>query len=625
MTLLSSEQMKGLITKPKHKSYIDQAVRAEEDLVLHCEPILEKYHLPNQAMRSFTSMWRSLLTAAKYERFTELLTTPLETVSTTKEIFNQLYKFFDAQDRFIKYEFGESDIEADFQEYLTKINDEKFWRTKAFDALRIAINSYIVVDLPTIQLSEKPEPYYYFVGVQNVLDVDINKFSGNVEYILFSQSDTEIIGIDSGYYRKYVRKEKGDDSTFTVRGMEIPGDSTRAYTDYELESEVQHSTYDQYGQRLTGLGYTPVIDFYGCSISKTKNINKRGPITDVITKLNWLLYYSTTVKYYNMYGPFPIIVMYENKDKEFDEKSADNVVGIGAQYNQISPYDTINSGIKDPKTSKRDLVGAGSVITGPMPEKKDDPSIFSDGGPVKVIEMNKDNLQWVNDYVDQLEDEIVEICTGMDVDINNTQAKNQDQIASSFERKESILIGIKSQFERSRKFVVETVAKLRYGAENVTSITIDLGTDFFLKSPEQLTEEYDAAKKSGMNEGYLMSLRKAIINNKYRNNPDELERQTIMLDIEPYNNLTLVECQSAQLPIIDPVGYIIKLNFTNFVARFERENGNLCEFGSEIDYRKKIDAINKTIETYAKEKEMPVIEEPATNNKTKSKTAKNIK
>lgn len=128
-----------------------------------------------------------------------------------------------------------------------------------------------------------------------------------------------------------------------------------------------------------------------------------------------------------------------------------------------------------------------------------------------------------------------------------------------------------------------------------------------------------------MNEGYLMSLRKAIITNKYRNNPDELERQTIMLDIEPYNNMTLAECMAAQIPLIDPTGYIIKLNFTNFVARFERENGNLCEFGSEIDYRKKIDAINATIETYAKEVKMPVMEEPTTKGTTKSKTAKNIK
>ena len=45
----------------------------------------------------------------------------------------------------------------------------------------------------------------------------------------------------------------------------------------------------------------------------------------------------------------------------------------------------------------------------------------------------------------------------------------------------------------------------------------------------------------------------------------------------------------------------IKLNFANFVRRFERENTNVLEFGSQIPFSKKIEVITKKIYDYASE------------------------
>ena len=50
----------------------------------------------------------------------------------------------------------------------------------------------------------------------------------------------------------------------------------------------------------------------------------------------------------------------------------------------------------------------------------------------------------------------------------------------------------------------------------------------------------------------------------------------------------------------------IKLNFSNFVRRFERENTSIVYFGTEIPYDKKIKAIYDEFRRYANEQKKPM-------------------
>jgi len=52
---------------------------------------------------------------------------------------------------------------------------------------------------------------------------------------------------------------------------------------------------------------------------------------------------------------------------------------------------------------------------------------------------------------------------------------------------------------------------------------------------------------------------------------------------------------------IDKTAFIIKSNLLNFVRRFEREEGNLIQFGQNITYRAKLESINKAFKIYANE------------------------
>ena len=46
---------------------------------------------------------------------------------------------------------------------------------------------------------------------------------------------------------------------------------------------------------------------------------------------------------------------------------------------------------------------------------------------------------------------------------------------------------------------------------------------------------------------------------------------------------------------------LIKLNFADFIRRFERENMNIIEFGADIDYTNKISTIKEQLRQYATE------------------------
>jgi hypothetical protein len=586
MARLSVSQIQELLKKPKNKKQIEAAQRQEQRLRLHCEPILEKDCLPDEAFRDFSAWAKSLITAEKFVRFAQLLTTPLHTVPVTKDIFNQLGKFLDAQDRFIKYEFIDSELQSDFNQYLEKINDPDFWRTKGMDCLRVGINSVIVVDLPAEQLTTRPEPYYYPVCIDNIIDVDYCERTDKCEYVIYKQDKDAkyVIAIDDEFYRCL---EKQEDGSYKIEG-----------------EEAQHSWYDSNGQRLRGLGYTPAISFYNQNISNTRQINKRGPLTDHLTKLDWLLFFVTIAKYYFMYGPFPIVVSYEIEKNEFDQKNkeqADNTIYIPKAW---SPYDLSAGDIRDPKTDERNLIGAGSTMTVPSPKRQGDPDMMEN--PIKVIEMTVDNLDWVKTYIRDLSSEIIEDCTGEDGDLlNQSQAKNADQIQAAFERKTAVLTEIKQNFERAHKFVVGTCARLRYSYDYVISVTIDYGKEYFMKDAAALIADYESAVKAGLNIGYTSALRKAIISTKYKNNPDELARQSILLDVEPYPDLTWLQMITAQLNLADPESFVIKVNFTTFIARFERENGNIVDFGSLIPYKTKIETIIKTLKTYGNSTTFP--------------------
>ena len=158
---------------------------------------------------------------------------------------------------------------------------------------------------------------------------------------------------------------------------------------------------------------------------------------------------------------------------------------------------------------------------------------------------------------------------------------------------------MKKGFEAAQQFVDETVCRLRYGSGFV-SAKINYGTEFYIFDANELRTRYKTAKESGASEAELDALQNQIIETEYRNNPTQLQRMLILAELEPYRHLTREEAlRLYEKGIITENELRIKLNFANFIRRFERENTNILVFGEQIPFSRKIEIINEKLNEYA--------------------------
>jgi len=76
----------------------------------------------------------------------------------------------------------------------------------------------------------------------------------------------------------------------------------------------------------------------------------------------------------------------------------------------------------------------------------------------------------------------------------------------------------------------------------------------------------------------------------------------ILGHLEPYKHYTISELMQLKgAELLDPVLLKIKVNFSRYIDRFERENVNILDFGSRADLKTKIESITKKLKTYVTE------------------------
>ena len=117
-----------------------------------------------------------------------------------------------------------------------------------------------------------------------------------------------------------------------------------------------------------------------------------------------------------------------------------------------------------------------------------------------------------------------------------------------------------------------------------------------------MRERYASAKKAGASEADLDAMQNQIIETEYRNNPTMLQRMLILAELEPYRHSTREEVIDLYSKgIISESDMRIKLNFANYIRRFEREFLNVLKFGENMPYTSKIEFINNKLRDYESE------------------------
>ena len=566
-------EIRKRITENKNADALTRAKLHQMRIKFHTVKRITAFNSPyiSIPLTQFLAMVENILPHDKFVLFKALFRYPIKTNEITAICFDKLSRIFDGRNPAFNYQFVNAAQKDDWEQYRqTKLNEPAIWSTKGWEFFKSEINSVLIVDVAREQTTELPEPYFYWLPIDDVITYKADPTTGVMDFIVFRRRD-EIVVLDDASYRVW------DDQKHTGQ---ING---------EPKVEAPHD-----------LGYCPARFFWNEAISLEDPDVKASPLSGELESLDWFEFFHISKRQLDLFGAYPILSGYEQSCDFSNAENGDYCDG-GFLRDKQGRYRLDMAGLllRCPKCGNKRSIGAGSFVELPVPnEAENQPDLRN---PVQLLTVDRDALDYNVDEQKRLREEIITAVVGQDEIVTNRDAFNEQQVQANFESVTTVLNRVKRGFEDAQTWVDETVCRLRYG-NYFLSARINYGTEFYLYSPDELRQRYKAAKDAGMSESELDLLNNQILETEYRNDPTQLRRMQLLAELEPFRHLSRQEVSELyDKNLVSVEDLRIKLNFPNFVRRFERENTNILDFGAEIPYKRKIEIITGEFRKYAAE------------------------
>ena len=518
-------------------------------------------------LTQFLAMVENILPHDKFVLFKTLFRYPVKTNEICDTCFDKLSRIFDGRNPVFSYQFTSQEERDDWEEYrLTKLDEPNVWATKGYEFFKSEINSVLIVDVPREQEGERPEPYFYWLPISDVISYRANPTTGVMDYIAFRRKD-EIVVLDDESYRVWADKKH----TGQISGEPM------VFAPHKL-------------------GYCPARFFWNEPLSIQDPDVKASPLSKELEALDWFLFFHISKRQLDLFGAYPILSGYEQACNYSNAENGDVCDG-GFLRDRQGQYRFDSAGLlmRCPKCGNKRTIGAGSFVEIPIPNPEEGQPDLKN--PVQLLEVDRNSLDYNVGEEKRLREEIITAVVGQDEIVTDRDAFNEQQVRANFESVTTVLNRVKKGFEQAQQWVDETVCRLRYQNAFV-SASVNYGTDFYLSTPDELRARYKTAKESGASESELDALQMQIIATEYRHDPTTQRRMMILSDLEPLRHFSRAEVLE-NYQILDPLDVKVKLNFSDYIRRFERENMNILVFGNEMDYDKKIDTIRGRLNEYA--------------------------
>lgn len=576
---LELNQIKQILQKPSKRQVIQKAVNMQRRLRFHTETNIAISDI-NQPTVIFLQWVKTLLPKDKFNIFLQLFKFPLPTPAVVEDVYRELERVFYSRNSSSSYQFTDSELAEDWANYKkNSLNEPEVWKTTGWKKMQVSPNSILVVDLPQMQKSSRPEPYFYWLEIDAVIDYQLSKLDNNAfEWLIFNQPNHQIAVFDDTYIRVYQLNEKN-----------------------EIQSLVSEAGHD--------LGYCPARFFWSTQLNEKNKDIKKNPITKELSNLDWYLFFALSKQHLDLYAPYPIYSAYE-ADCNFENSETGDYCDGGFLRNAKGEYKILNDGTVErcPCCSEKRIAGPGSFLEVPVPNQSE--GVADMRNPVQITTIDKDSLDYNVSECARLKNEIVVSVVGSGGTVSEKEAINETQVTANFESKTSVLNALKTNFELAQKFIEDTICKLRYGDAFISS-SINWGTEFYVFTVTELYSKYKQAKENGASNSELDAISQQILEVEYRNNPLVLQRMLILKQLEPYPHKTLDEViELFEKGLLDEKLVKLKINFNTLVDRFERENINIIEFASKKPLRDKINIITNKLLEYDTEDGLTTATEP---------------
>lgn len=568
---LDLNQIKQILQKPSKKQIIKKASLLQKRLRFHTETNIAVSDI-NQPTTLFLDWVSHLLPKDKYNIFLHLFKYPLPTPAVAEDVYRELERVFYSRNSSSSYQFTDSELAEDWQNFRrSNLNEPEIWKTTGWKRMQVSPNSILVIDLPTQQNTLRPEPYFYWLEIEDAIDYETPDGT-TISWIVFKQPENKIAVFDEASIRVYQLNEKN----------EISG----------LVSEAVHN-----------LGFCPARFFWTTQLNEKNRELKKNPITKELSNLDWYLFFSISKQHLDLYAPYPIYSAYE-ADCHYENNETGDYCDGGFLRNSKGDWKFLADGTleKCPCCGNKRIAGPGSFLEVPVPNVSE--GIADLRNPVQITTIDKDSLDYNVDECVRLRNDIIISVVGSGGTVSEKEAINETQVAANFEAKTAVLNALKTNFEQAQKFVEDTICKLRYGEAFISS-SISWGTEFYVFTVKELYDKYKQAKDNGASEAELDAISQQIIEVEYRNNPLVMQRMIILKQLEPYPHKTQNEVVTLfDKGLLDKNKVILKLNFSSYIDRFERENINIIAFGANLSLRDKVNTIYKKLLEYVTEEQI---------------------
>ena len=145
-------------------------------------------------------------------------------------------------------------------------------------------------------------------------------------------------------------------------------------------------------------------------------------------------------------------------------------------------------------------------------------------------------------------------------------------------------------------FIIKTIKQMHKDFAGVDDyiISIRYGKRISTKGETELLQEMQESKRAGMPSSYIAALHKDLIYAKYKNNTGELNRQLILLDLEPLAAYTTDELFKLE-EYISKEDLFLKVNFDSIIAELEQKQP-IQYFMPDADYGVRVAKIKTLID-----------------------------
>jgi len=556
--VLEKSQLQEILKNPINKNRLNAACYHEQRLKMHLDTSITKPG-DNVAFQGWLKYIADIAqNDEKFELFQQLIKYPLVSTSLTNNIYRRFKKVFYGADSRKDFVFKNDSNKTDFLSYISKYKN--YFVEQGFKYFKLSPNGFVCIDYSLEQKGNLPEPIIDFIDVINVHDASVN-VDASVNWIIIDLGNQVFKLIDSEKFA--LIDNKGN-----------------VLLDSDGEEKVVYH----------GLNYTPVRQFWTSNINNTDPFLKDVPLNASLGDCDFLLTADVGKENVDLYAKYPFLSVLEDDETYEEYEQTQNVntqlssngqgyINGGVNFN-TSNYvlDNNNNNGLEPnyynrpyqEKNKKNFRLFGSIISR-RPPKEGETDIPT---PLEIITPDVNILKHLTQDVEYREGKIYANTIGSPQQTEgNDSAKNEKQVNSQYEGQLDVILEIKKNFEALEEWVYKTIALMRYENAEV-EININYGTRFFLKSVDELEQELKVAKEIGASEGFILSLIEEIIDTKYKNSPSEAKKQKILLALDPFPSMSIMEIAElikAGVPI-DPNDLTLKANFGNLVGELERLN-----------------------------------------------------